>query len=463
MNKILISFFFLFCCLSLSYGQTFYISSTEGANDNDGLSELTPKNDLRSVPKKGVTILLKRGDVFWGGISGYEDCTISYYGKGDRPVICGFKVLWNVDAWEAVGNNLWRLDLSNNDNFKGNIRLHYDAGNNNIGFIYDADKDKLYGRNVVGIDSLKNEMDFYTSPYYKSEDVKNNPFKYVIVKSKGSPAKYGKLCFPMFQSGAQKMKNCKIKGLSFIGFSRMGMYDLNECEVDDCQIDLIGGGIQIGYRTRTRFGNGIELWYSCNNNIIKNCLISRTYDCATTIQANGIIKYNPHNNLFIGNRIYKCRQAFEHFMNSSDGAEIKYEDCAFSNNICLFMGDNEFNSPEKRDCNILSYENKEKSLMINDNVFFGANHLDGNDIGEGMRGNRVYLYEDQYLYICHWQPAKKTIMANKRESITDYKALISDNSKIVVLKRGSWKAKRIERKYRKKVNWRPVDLHLERL
>lgn len=443
--------------------QTYYISSSSGDNRNDGLTEQTPKKDLTDIPKKNVTILFCKGDVFWGGLSGYTDCTISSYGRGERPVLCGFKVLINPNAWKEEGNGLWSLDLRNKDDFRGYVLQSEDETFNNIGYIYDAKNDKLYGRNVMRLDSLKHEMDFFTSSYFSKTDIKEHPFGKVIVKSDDNPARYGRLCFPMYERGGNLMTNCEINGLAIVGFSMMGLVRLKGCTVDDCQIDLIGGGIFVGYNSWCRYGNGIELWYQYNDNTIKNCIISRTYDCATTIQASGEIKTNPKNNHFVGNRFYKCRQAFEHFLNPSDGSLKQYENCDFTNNICYLMGENGFNSPEMRDCNILSYENKSKPILINNNIFFGANHLDGSGIDEGMDGNIVYLYQDQYLYTKHWLKEKATILGDSKASIAQYRNLVPDKSKVVILKRGSWKAKRIERNIKRKIDWKPVNLHLERL
>lgn len=447
----------------ITNAQTFYVSSTEGSNMYDGLSDKTPKHDLAGIPKEGVTILLKCGDVFWGGISGYKNCTIASYGEGDRPVICGFKVLVNPNAWIEIGNGRWYLELDNTDNFRGNVEKKQDASYNNIGFIYDCKQDKIYGRNLKDLDSLKREMDFFTSNSFTLQDVKDHPFDKVYVTSEKNPSAYGNLCFPMYQSGVSDMTNCVIKGIAVAGFSRTGMVRLNGCLVEDCQIDLIGGAILLGYTKRARYGNGVELWYNRCDNVIRDCLISRTYDCATTIQANGDIKSNPQNNHIVNNRIYKCRQAFEHFMNPSDEKLVLYDDCEFSGNICYMMGENEFDSPEMRDCNILSYENKAKPIIIKKNVFFGGNHLDGSGIDDGMTDNTIYLYQGQYLYTRHWYKTPNTIIASDIQTIEQYRSITHDNSNIVVLKRKSIKAWWIDRRIRRKVGWKPVELHLERI
>lgn len=466
MNKHLRYFFLIICLLFQKpniLAQTYYVSSTIGSNKNDGLSEMTPKCDLSDVPKKDVTIRLKCGDVFWGGIKGYTNCIIESYGQGPRPVLCGFKVLKNLEAWKSAGSDLWILDLSNGKDFVGNIGNESNATINNIGFIYNPKLDKLYGRNVSELDSLKNEMDFFTSIFYSYEDVEKHPFKTVILKCEKNPAFLGNLCFPMSQHGIDQMSNCCIRGIAVVGFSKMGMVHFKECLVEDCQIDMIGGAIFLGNTRRSRYGNGIEFWYQYIDNTVTNCLISRTYDCATTIQANGIIQSNPRNIHFIRNRIYKCRQAFEHFINPSDKTLLQYENCDFSGNICCLMGDNDFNCPEPRDCNILSYEEDEKPITINNNVFWGANHLDGTISSADMGRNTVYLYTDQYLYTRHWHKDKRTIKSDEEGAINRYRKVTGDKSKIIVLKRGSKKALRLEKKIKKKIAWKPVELHLERI
>ena len=219
------------------FAQTYYVSSTEGSNNNDGLTEKTPKADLKEVPFRNVTIRLKCGDVFWGGLMGYTNCTIESYGEGSRPVICGFKVLKNTDAWQQIGDNIWILDLTKKEDFVGYFSNNEDETRNNIGFIYDPQKDKLYGHNVAAVDLLNNDMDFFTSEYYGFNDVKEHPFKNVIVKSKSNPGFMGNLCFPMSQYGVNRMTDCNIRGLAIVGFSKMGMVHLQGCLVDICRYD----------------------------------------------------------------------------------------------------------------------------------------------------------------------------------------------------------------------------------
>ena len=86
-------------------GKTYYIS-TDGDDNNDGLSEETPWKSLQcsgGVHGAGSVILLKRGDVWKGEhLSVYEGVTVSAYGTGPKPMIYG-------DAEEPGDPANWEL------------------------------------------------------------------------------------------------------------------------------------------------------------------------------------------------------------------------------------------------------------------------------------------------------------------------------------------------------------------
>lgn len=64
------------------------------------------------------------------------------------------------------------------------------------------------------------------------------------------------------------------------------------------------------------------------------------------------------------------------------------------------MGENQFDSPETRDANILSYEKTNKSLKISDNIFYGASYYCGYAFAS-VKNNRAYIYKGQYLNTYH--------------------------------------------------------------
>ena len=70
-----------------STGRTFYVSSSQGSDSNDGLSENKPLKSLTAVQsinlEPGDKVLFQRGNVFSGGL------TITENGEDDNPIVLG--------------------------------------------------------------------------------------------------------------------------------------------------------------------------------------------------------------------------------------------------------------------------------------------------------------------------------------------------------------------------------------
>ena len=444
---------------------TYYVSSSKGNDSYDGLTAKTPKQHIYAIGKKeNVHILLKSGDVFFEQILSYSNCIIESYGRGDKPVLCGFKVLMNPQAWtydEQEG--LWKIDLLKEDNFAG--MMHGDVADdriNNIGFIYDPHADKVYGKRVREVGQIKEDGTFYLTDQFKPDSVKSDTFRYLRWKSGKDPRSINHLCFPMWLIAVRYLNNCELRNIAIVGFN-FGVVNCNGTVVDNCQIDLIGGSVQLGYQYWVRYGNGIEYTRANKDNVVKNCLISRTYDCGTSIQSSGNFNGSPKNIHFVENRFYHCRQAFEFFLNAKNDYKPQYNECSFSNNICYLMGENEFSTPQLRDANLLSYDGTAKSITIEGNTFFGAPYFCGAVFPNGLQKNTVYVFEGQYLYNYHGQRTLPVVIANGNNEIEQYRKQSGDDSEIIIMQKSSWFAKRTERKIKKKVGWKPVNLKLERL
>lgn len=452
------------CVIESNKLTNYYVSSSLGDDANDGLTSFSPKRHIAAVPNTNVCVRLKSGDLFFESLSGFTDSSIENYGNGAKPVLCGFKILKNPHAWQHVRNDIWSIDLSCASDFIGyGVDKHANEQLNNIGCIYDFTHDKVYGHIVECADLLKEDGDIFTNQYHTIEDVKNHQFRTVNFVFRNNPSALGNLCFSMAAHGVSDMSGCTIKDIAVVGFACHGMCALNNCLVENCNIDIIGGAIQVGYSKYTRYGNGIELWASCSNNTIRDCLISRTFDTGSTIQATGNFTFGPKNNHFVGNRFYHCRQAFEHFLNPSDKTVYNYEDCEFSDNICYEMGENEFSSPEIRDCNLLSYENVQKDVSITNNIFYGAAYYDGVFVSRSIKRNTVYIYPDQYLRTAHWVRNKNTIMPLDSLGVARYKQLTDDDSEFIILERNSRQARTIGKRILKQVGWKRERLPLDKI
>ena len=447
----------------------YYVSSSKGSDENPG-TKLLPKRTIRSVTinnKEGLDIRLKRGDIFFENIHGLRNTVIRSYGKGRLPVLCGFKVLKNPIAWHHESDCLWRLDMKDEKNFAGFLSQQSKDKNrfNDIGCIYDFVSDRIYGHIVSKKGDMKNLWDIYTSDKYKRNNIDENTFRYLYFYCDSTPAKMGNLCFSTYEYGVSSMKCCLIKDISVMGFACHGMCDLDECTVENCFLDIIGGAIQTGTPYWVRFGNGIEFWISKKSpsrNIVKNCNISRTYDCGVTIQGNGNNYIADATDLhFVNNRFYHCRQAFEYFLNPADTTcHPRYVNCEFTGNVCCEMGENEFSSPEQRDANILSYDKEAKNIKIENNVFYGSSYYCGRTEPLGMKKNKVYLYKGQYLYHFHGTTTNSSIYVEDEQSISRYRTWSGDGSEIIILEKDSAKDKKIRSLIKKEIGYKVPQLYI---
>ena len=475
MKRLIILFTIVLCFTTVAIAQgadvdkiesTYYVSSSIGDDGNDGLTAKTPKQHISAVRvKKNVRILLRRGDVFFEQLRDYNNCIFEDYGRGDRPVLCGFKVLMNPQAWTFDGeNDCWKLDLQDERNFAGLLHGEDVADDriNNIGFIYNPGTDKIYGQRVRYLKEMTENERFFITEQFVTDSIKSDTFRYLRWKLDSDPRKIKNLCFPMCLIAVRDLNNCELKNIAIVGFN-FGIVVCNSTLVENCLVDLIGGAVQLGSSGWVRYGNGIEYSWGNHDNIVKNCLISRTYDCGVTIQASGNIRWSPKNIHFKDNRFYHCRQAFEFFLNTKGDIKPKYENCSFIGNVCYQMGENEFSTPQLRDANLLSYDSSVKYIKIESNTFFGASYFCGTVYPEGLRGNTVYLYEGQYLYNYHGPRIHPVIFANDDDDIEQYKSQSNDNSKIIIMQKNSRFAKSVAKIIKKNVGWKPVKLNFDRL
>ena len=189
----------------------FYVSSSLGNDSNSG-SISSPLKTFAKIPRESAEIYLKRGDVFTEPLHNIKNCLIDAYGEGPKPIICGFKHLKNKDAWESLGEGIWRLDLSKSENFDGynSPEESRKAIFNNIGAIHDAATNTLHGHKVKKMSEMKSDWDFFQSETFSSKDVSMETFRYIYVKLLHSPSLNADLIFIPFQIGILYANNCNI-------------------------------------------------------------------------------------------------------------------------------------------------------------------------------------------------------------------------------------------------------------
>lgn len=450
---------------------TLYISSSIGNDSYEGNIYLPLRSINEAIRRTSGNsiLLLKRGDVFYERISNLSNCSIDTYGKGAKPVLCGFRVLKNISSWESVDSCMWRLDLMKDDNFTGFQESAMSNANRwgNIGVIYDSSADRVYGNMVNDETKLKQDYDFMVLKNQNGSPYSDNSFKYLYLYSKQHPQTLGNMCFSVGENAISNIKNCTIKNIAIIGFGKHGIVNLDNCTIENCDLDIIGGSVLLGFDYWVRYGNGVEI-VACsngvtnNNNTIRNCQITRTYDTATTIQGSGKGLKSSINNHFYNNRIAYCRQAFERYMNSTD-TDPQYVNCDFNNNICYMNGDNQFGIPSNfNDCHLLSYEKKVRPLVIENNTFYGGNYFCGRHFAPGTTNNIIYLHPDNYInYTIEAKSNPKSVATS--ENIYSYRENSEDKSQIVVVERGSKQDRKIKKELLKKLHLTKYNLTTEEL
>ena len=422
-----------------------YVSSSAGDDSNDG-SMKSPLKTFAKIPKENARILLKKGDVFYEPLSGLSNCVVDSYGKGSKyPVICGLKLLKNPDAWEDMGNGVWRLDMNKTENFYGR-NLEITKGNfqlNNLGALYDAASDTVYGHKVKKLEMLEKDWDITTGEIYKPEDVNAESYRWLYVKHDKNPSSDGaELGILTYGNGVSGIKNCTVRNIAIKGFGRHGLTGSFGGKIENVKIDLIGGSTQVGYRTWVRLGNGIEFWISGspssnNRNHVSGCTISRTYDCGSTIQ--GIVEKGEivaSDITFTGNKFYRCRQAFEHFLSNRSNGRSEYINCHFEGNFAWEMGENEFSTPEPRDNNFLTYDNKRKGMIIKNNVCYGSGIYAGTrGWAEHFGENTFYVEQGKHnlLFVYPWNKQGIEIPSNSEDDIQKYRETLGDATSKIIL------------------------------
>lgn len=422
-----------------------YVSSSAGDDSNDG-SMKSPLKTFAKIPKENARILLKKGDVFYEPLSGLSNCVVGSYGKGSKyPEICGLKLLKNPDAWEDMGNGVWRLDMNKTENFYGR-NLEITKGNfqlNNLGALYDAASDTVYGHKVKKLEMLEKDWDITTGEIYKPKDIDAESYRWLYVKLGKNPSSDGaKLGILTYGNGVSGLKNCTVRNIAIKGFGRHGLTGSFGGKVENVKIDLIGGSTQVGYRTWVRLGNGIEFWISGspssnNRNHVSGCTISRTYDCGSTIQ--GIVEKGEivaSDITFTGNKFYRCRQAFEHFLSNRSNGRSEYINCHFEGNFAWEMGENEFSTPEPRDNNFLTYDNKRKGMIIKNNVCYGSGIYAGTrGWAEHFGENTFYVEQGKHnlLFVYPWNKQGIEIPSNSEADIQKYRETLGDTTSKIIL------------------------------
>lgn len=284
-------------------GKTYYVSANGTSTDGTNINQ--PMNlDTLNAKKlnSGDTVLLKRGDTFFGTIKldiNHTDdriVTLSSYGEGDLPTISTYKYI--TANWEPYDENIYRIDISNPDNYTGyssNIKTAYD-----VGFLEDDRSVKYYNKKV-SIERLENNFDFYSD---------RKQYLYMYLDYGNPKEQIGNLKAVIKSNLMLLDSNMNIKNIRFSYSGGNGiegnLTNLSNVNIEDCIIENIGGSYESNssLTSELRYGNGIDFYNSNASNIhVQNNIIRNIYDVAFMIQrtSGSGENINVHHNIMVNN------------------------------------------------------------------------------------------------------------------------------------------------------------------
>ncbi|MBQ7821092.1 MAG: hypothetical protein IJ391_02280 [Clostridia bacterium] len=289
------------------YGNTYYVSSINGDDENDGLS---PERAWRTCKhlnepdliKEYDYVLFERGSLFRVDerVMLKDGVTYSAYGEGEKPKLYGSVDASGKDSWLATdAPNIWvykdtvpaSLDIGNIvcDGGKAwgikalvngeNIRQWQGYCYNGFeGFYVDKEEFPSYA-------SLKHNMEYWHD--WKSGRV----YLYLELGNPGEYFNEIELSRKMSVIGG-RTKSCVIDNLCimYTGVHGIGMGSIEDVTVQYCELGWIGGSIQSPAPGSTgRLGNAVECFGYAKNYVIHDCYAYQVYDCCFTTQWQGTL------------------------------------------------------------------------------------------------------------------------------------------------------------------------------
>ncbi len=221
------------------------------------------------------------------------------------------------------------------------------------------------GNNVVKMYSVGNPASLYPEiELCKKQDVIQGKFEYSVING-----------LKILYSGAHGINTTP---------------GTNNIEIINNTVGWIGGSFLID---EVRYGNGIQIWESAHDILIKDNDIYQVYDAAITNQ--GTSTADQYNINILSNKIEKCEMSYEVWLLSSESSmsniNFKYNKC---NNSGYGWSHNQ--RPDPNGCHLLFYANYSNTVNVNiaNNIFNTA--TDYMVYGDFVKD---YIVEDNKFYL----------------------------------------------------------------
>lgn len=261
MNKHLIALF-LFLSIQLTFATDYYVSSSIGDDNNDGISASTPWKTFAKIQafsfSPGDKILLKKGDIWHQTFKLYSAGTVaqpiivSSYGTGEMPIV-DVVAEHNSLGWMGVGSNLWStLDVPYDPK-----RLLIDGVE-----VLDAAEERIQELGTYIPDLVQYYYDDVTSALniYSTDSPSNHDIQFSS---------------ELYALSLSNDHNITIENIEFIGGYRICVA-ISSCSGITLRNLKVGEYANFGIQMGSYKVNGVN-FQLCDNVIIDNCIVDSEY------------------------------------------------------------------------------------------------------------------------------------------------------------------------------------------
>ena len=318
---------------------TYYVSSSEGDDENFGLSPDAPKKTLEKLSGvSNITVLLKCGDVFdmpSSFVAG-SNCIYATYGQGSRPEV-NYYIDLDLEFSKVSGcKNVWQADLTGiSQVYTG----EFNKDNCNIGQLV-IDGEVNWKRIVVSSNEAESgEYDFAKDVENKGDGCWSVDWldSVLYIHSQDDPSRHQLKAAPDLHGIIfEQVHDTVLKGWKITGAGAHGinMTANNHVCISSCYLENIGGSIHRS--AGIRYGNGIQIWDGGVDITVTNNYVDWVFDSCFTDQ--GTSESAVFDNVLFAGNIGS--HSFIGIESWGDGyPEGKYENVEYSGNILYSMCD----------------------------------------------------------------------------------------------------------------------------
>ena len=366
-------------------GTKYYVSSSIGNDNNDGLSPEKPWKTLNKVNSfkfnSGDGVYFKRGDIWRESLKTKNGVTYSAYSTGAKPAFYGSIDGLGAEKWSATDyDNLWVYEENFSQRSDGRFPANIVFNNETAwGVIITEDSSKPgYTVNRGScwngyemVDNTQVEMTDLTfirenlEYYYDSETG-----RLYMYFDKGNPGEYFdtiEIC--LSGNGINSIggsTNVVIDNICLKYFANHGVsgFNTNNFTVQYCVIGFIGGN---------GLGNAIESWTNANNYYVHHNYAYQCYDCAFTAQGTVTTASVTIKNVTMHDNIAEyCNSGLEFWLGTGDapynnGYRGVMKDIDLYDNYTLYGGYGWSNQRPGKDHNFF-YGGVGKSNTLYENI-----------------------------------------------------------------------------------------------